>query len=109
MPTPIDAHIEEAAHHRSLHVVHLDAAHRVALFRIFFGAIWAIDAWFKWLPGVHPQRPRRRHGRRAGPTRLAPLVVYMTAAPMSVEPEPYGPPKPSATPQMPTLTMPPRM
>lgn len=38
-------------HRRSRHVTDLSASHRVALFRILFGAIWAVDAWFKWQPG----------------------------------------------------------
>jgi uncharacterized membrane protein YphA (DoxX/SURF4 family) len=51
MSTPSHTHhTEDALQRRSLHIPYLDAAHRVALFRIFFGVIWLVDAAFKWLP-----------------------------------------------------------
>ena len=43
-------HSSASARARVLSVPRFDAAHRVAAFRIAFGVIWAIDAWFKWQP-----------------------------------------------------------
>lgn len=44
MSTLTHSHTTDRGRRRSLHLVHPNAAHRVALFRIFFGAIWAVDA-----------------------------------------------------------------
>ena len=90
--------------------------------RIAFGVIWLIDATLKWLPGFRSSymsvimgeaqgqpgwlRPwfnfwiRFQHPDAMFLAYLAAVVETLIAVPMSDAPEVYGPPNPSAVPQI---------